>query len=178
MHAKHKLRAVTPTTRILLNISKRCAQVSRATRENMYKVQIGYPFLAVPSLAAYSPHQSHVPSATSEPVEHATNNPEPDCHLDCSSPGISGVESHHILQYIASFCPLAQYQPPEGIAKTVAASGRPASLPQRGKRSLSGQLARIQTVRFLPTAYIPTTPSIIAFEIHPIYVIEINIINR
>lgn len=29
-----------------------CAQVSRATRENMYKVQIGYPVLAVPSLAS------------------------------------------------------------------------------------------------------------------------------
>lgn len=29
-----------------------CAQVSRATRKNMYKVQIGYPVLAVPSLAS------------------------------------------------------------------------------------------------------------------------------
>lgn len=105
--------------------------------------------------------------------------PSPTTTWDCSSPGTSGVESHHILQHIASFCPpFAQYQPPEGIPRSRAASGRPASLPQRGKRSLSGQLAHMQTVRLLPAAYISTTPSTIFFEILPIYVIEINIINR
>lgn len=92
--------------------------------------------LSCSSFARCKLHPSHVPSATSEPVEHATN-PEPDCHLNCSSPGDAGVESHHILQHIASLRSLAQYQPPEGIPRSVASSGRPALLSQRGQRSLS-----------------------------------------
>lgn len=102
----------------------------------------------------------------------------PTATLDCSSPGISGVESHHILQHIASFCPLSHNTSHPRASPDLSLLPVVPLRPQRGKRSLSGQLAPRQTVRFLPAAYIPTTPSIIAFEIHPIYVIEINIINR
>lgn len=54
------------------------------TGKHIQKVQIGYPFSSASSSRRTPFHPSRAPSATSEPVEHATT-PGPDCYLDCSS---------------------------------------------------------------------------------------------
>ncbi|KAL2282936.1 hypothetical protein FJTKL_10288 [Diaporthe vaccinii] len=132
--------------------------------------------LSCSAFARCTLHPSHVPSATSEPVGHATN-PEPDCHLKSPSPGDAGVESHHKSQHIASLCSLAQYHPPEGIPRSVASSGRPALLFQRGQRSLSLAIGPHVDRQVSASIFSIHHCIHLAFETLPIYVIEINMIN-